>query len=167
MKIKSLELVGFKSFCEKTVVHFSEGVTAIVGPNGAGKSNVVDAIRWLMGETAPTFIRTKLLEDIIFSGSEAAPPMGMAEVTLIFDNSEGPSPVGYENFSEIQITRRAFKDGESEFFGPADHHGETRGDPHADRRSCGRGKIQDEKKGSHEEARIDAAESHAGIGYIA
>lgn len=116
MKIKSLELVGFKSFCEKTVVNFSEGVTAIVGPNGSGKSNVVDAIRWLMGETAPTMIRTKLLEDIIFSGSEASPPMGMAEVTLVFDNSEGPKPAGYESFSEIQITRRAFRDGESEFF---------------------------------------------------
>lgn len=116
MKIKSLELVGFKSFCEKTAIHFSEGVTAIVGPNGSGKSNIVDAIRWLMGETAPTLIRTKLLEDIIFSGSESSPPMGMAEVNLVFDNSEGLSPVGYETFSEIQITRRAFKDGESEFF---------------------------------------------------
>ncbi|NIO15811.1 MAG: chromosome segregation protein SMC [Deltaproteobacteria bacterium] len=116
MKIKSLELVGFKSFCEKTVVNFSEGVTAIVGPNGSGKSNVVDAIRWLMGETAPTMIRTKLLEDIIFSGSETSPPMGMAEVTLVFDNTVGPKPAGYESFSEIQITRRAFRDGESEFF---------------------------------------------------
>lgn len=116
MKIKSLELVGFKSFSEKTVLNFSEGVTAIVGPNGSGKSNVVDAIRWLMGETAPTMIRTKLLEDIIFSGSEASPPMGMAEVTLVFDNSEGPKPAGFESFSEIQITRRAFRDGESEFF---------------------------------------------------
>lgn len=116
MKIKSLELVGFKSFSEKTTIHFSDGVTAIVGPNGSGKSNIVDAIRWLVGESAPTMIRTKLLEDVIFSGSDGAPPMGMAEVNLVFDNCDGSPPVGYENFSEIQITRRAYKDGESEFF---------------------------------------------------
>ena len=116
MKLKSLELAGFKSFADRTRIEFSKGITAIVGPNGAGKSNIVDAIRWVMGETAPSFIRTKLLEDVIFSGSEASPPTGMAEVTITFDNTEGMSPVGYESYGEIQVSRKAYRDGESEFF---------------------------------------------------
>ncbi len=116
MKLKSLELAGFKSFADRTKIEFSKGITAIVGPNGSGKSNIVDAIRWVMGETAPTFIRTKLLEDVIFSGSEASPPTGMAEVTITFDNTEGLSPVGYERYGEIQVSRKAYRDGESEFF---------------------------------------------------
>ncbi|MCL5966195.1 MAG: chromosome segregation protein SMC [Deltaproteobacteria bacterium] len=116
MKLKKLELFGFKSFYDKTTFDFSDGITAIVGPNGCGKSNIVDAIRWVLGEHAPSFIRSKVLEDVIFAGSDAAGPLGMAEVTLTFSNEDGGGPPGYESYSEIQVTRRTFRDGESEFF---------------------------------------------------
>ena len=115
MKLKKLELIGFKSFYDKTTFDFSAGVTAIVGPNGCGKSNIVDAIRWVLGEHAPSFLRSKALEDVIFAGSDAAGPLGMAEVTLTFVNDDGIAPPGYESYAEIAITRRTFRDGESEF----------------------------------------------------
>ncbi|MFA6149173.1 MAG: chromosome segregation protein SMC [bacterium] len=115
MKLKKLELIGFKSFYDKTTFDFSAGVTAIVGPNGCGKSNIVDAIRWVLGEHAPSFLRSKALEDVIFAGSDAAGPLGMAEVTLTFTNEDGIAPPGYESYAEIAITRRTFRDGESEF----------------------------------------------------
>jgi len=115
MKLKKLELIGFKSFYDKTTFDFSSGVTAIVGPNGCGKSNIVDAIRWVLGEHAPSYLRSKALEDVIFAGSDAAGPLGMAEVTLTFVNDDGNTPPGYESYAEIAITRRTFRDGESEF----------------------------------------------------
>ena len=115
MKLKKLELIGFKSFYDKTTFDFSAGVTAIVGPNGCGKSNIVDAIRWVLGEHAPSYLRSKALEDVIFAGSDAAGPLGMAEVTLTFVNDDGNAPPGYESYAEIAITRRTFRDGESEF----------------------------------------------------
>ncbi|MBI5574987.1 MAG: chromosome segregation protein SMC [Deltaproteobacteria bacterium] len=116
MKLKKLELFGFKSFYDKTIFEFSEGITAIVGPNGCGKSNIVDAIRWVLGEHAPTYLRSKALEDVIFAGSDAAGPLGMAEVSLTFGNEEGGGPPGYESYAEIQVTRRTFRNGESEFY---------------------------------------------------
>ncbi len=116
MKLKKLELFGFKSFYDKTSFDFSDGITAIVGPNGCGKSNIVDAIRWVLGEHAPTYLRSKALEDVIFAGSDAAGPLGMAEVALTFANDDGVAPPGYESYAEIQVTRRTFRDGESEFF---------------------------------------------------
>lgn len=116
MKLKKLELFGFKSFYDKTTFEFSDGITAIVGPNGCGKSNIVDAIRWVLGEHAPSYLRSKQLEDVIFAGSDAAGPLGMAEVSVTFSNEGGDGPPGYESFSEIQVTRRAFRDGESEFY---------------------------------------------------
>ena len=115
MKLKKLELIGFKSFYDKTTFDFSAGVTAIVGPNGCGKSNIVDAVRWVLGEHAPSYLRSKVLEDVIFAGSDAAGPLGMAEVTLTFVNDDGNAPPGYESYAEIAITRRTFRDGESEF----------------------------------------------------
>jgi chromosome segregation protein len=115
MKLKKLELTGFKSFYDKTTFDFSSGITAIVGPNGCGKSNIVDAIRWVLGEHVPSSIRSKSLEDVIFAGSEAAGPLGMAEVTLTFVNDDGNAPPGYESYAEIAITRRTYRDGESEF----------------------------------------------------
>ncbi|RJP17477.1 MAG: chromosome segregation protein SMC [Deltaproteobacteria bacterium] len=115
MKLKKLELIGFKSFYDKTTFDFSDGITAIVGPNGCGKSNIVDAIRWVLGEHAPSHLRSKALEDVIFAGSDAAGPLGMAEVTLTFVNDDGIAPPGYESYSEISVTRRTFRDGESEF----------------------------------------------------
>ncbi|MBM2827900.1 MAG: chromosome segregation ATPase [Actinobacteria bacterium] len=116
MKLKKLELFGFKSFYDKTIFEFSDGITAIVGPNGCGKSNIVDAVRWVLGEHAPTYLRSKALEDVIFAGSDAAGPLGMAEVSLTFANEEGGGPPGYETYAEIQVTRRTFRNGESEFF---------------------------------------------------
>lgn len=115
MKLKKLELFGFKSFYDKTIFEFSEGITAIVGPNGCGKSNIVDAVRWVLGEHAPTYLRSKALEDVIFAGSDAAGPLGMAEVSLTFANEDGGGPPGYESYAEIQVTRRTFRNGESEF----------------------------------------------------
>ena len=116
MKLRRLDLFGFKSFYDKTSFDFSDGITAIVGPTGCGKSNIVDAIRWVLGEHAPTYLRSKALEDVIFAGSDAAGPLGMAEVSLTFSNEDGVSPPGYESYSEVQVTRRTFRDGESEFF---------------------------------------------------
>ncbi len=116
MKLRKLELFGFKSFYDKTSFDFSDGITAIVGPNGCGKSNIVDAIRWVLGEHAPSYLRSKALEDVIFAGSDAAGPLGMAEVALTFSNEDGVAPPGYESYAEIQVTRRTFRDGESEFF---------------------------------------------------
>jgi chromosome segregation protein len=115
MKLRKLDLFGFKSFYDKTTFEFSDGITAIVGPNGCGKSNVVDAVRWVLGEHAPSYLRSKALEDVIFAGSDAAGPLGMAEVTLTFSNEDGGAPPGYEAYAELQITRRAFRGGESEF----------------------------------------------------
>src|SRR3990172_9289923 len=116
MKLKKLELFGFKSFYDKTSFDFSDGITAIMGPNGCGKSNIVDAIRWVLGEHAPSYLRSKALEDVIFAGSDAAGPLGMAEVSLTFSNEDGFAPPGYESYAEVQVTRRTFRDGESEFF---------------------------------------------------
>lgn len=115
MRIKSLQLHGFKSFVDRTVFTFDDGVTAVVGPNGCGKSNVVDAIRWVMGEQSPRRLRGKGMDDVIFAGSDARPPIGMAEVALTFDNSDGRAPAEYAAYSEIQITRRLYRSGESEY----------------------------------------------------
>ena len=115
MRIKSLQLHGFKSFVDRTVFTFDDGVTAVVGPNGCGKSNVVDAIRWVMGEQSPRRLRGKGMDDVIFAGSESRPPIGMAEVVLTFDNSSGRAPAQYAAYSEVQITRRLYRSGESEY----------------------------------------------------
>src|ERR1039458_5039104 len=116
MKIKRLEIIGFKSFVDKVSLDFPQGITAVVGPNGCGKSNVVDAIRWGMGEQSARNLRGKTMEDIIFSGCESRKALGMAEVSIIFSAEDGRVPVKYLNFSEIQVTRRIYRDGESEFF---------------------------------------------------
>jgi chromosome segregation protein len=115
MRLKSLEMLGFKSFTERTVLQFTPGITAIVGPNGCGKSNIVDALRWVMGEQSARHLRGHLMEDVIFNGSETVPPTGMAEVSLIFDNEDGRGPAQYSGFSEIMVTRRLFRSGESEY----------------------------------------------------
>ena len=115
MKLKSLELHGFKSFVDKTALIFEPGVTAVVGPNGCGKSNIVDAMRWVMGEQSPRRLRGKGMEDVIFQGSEGRSPVGMAEVVLTFDNSDGGGPPAFSSYGEIQITRRLYRTGESEY----------------------------------------------------
>lgn len=116
MKIKTVEIFGFKSFFDKSTLKFQPGITAMVGPNGCGKSNIVDAIRWSLGEQSAKHLRGNSMEDVIFNGSRSKKPLGMAEVTLTFANDNGHAPVQYRNFSEIQVTRRVFRSGESEYY---------------------------------------------------
>jgi chromosome segregation protein len=115
MRLKRLEMVGFKSFAQKTVIEITPGVTAVVGPNGCGKSNIVDALRWAMGEQSARHLRGHHMEDVVFNGSDTLPATGMAEVSIIFDNEDGRAPAEYSNFSEIMVTRRLFRSGESEY----------------------------------------------------
>ncbi|MBI3009422.1 MAG: AAA family ATPase, partial [Candidatus Omnitrophica bacterium] len=95
MRVKKLEILGFKSFARKTTVHFEPGVTAIVGPNGSGKSNIVDSIRWVMGEHNPRDVRAPRLEDVIFNGTDHTAPLSMAEVSLTIDNARGLLPISF------------------------------------------------------------------------
>ncbi|HTY20187.1 MAG TPA: chromosome segregation protein SMC, partial [Geobacteraceae bacterium] len=115
MKIRRIDIIGFKSFVEKVSLDFPPGITAVVGPNGCGKSNIVDAIRWVMGEQSARNLRGRQMEDVIFGGSESRRPLGMAEVSLVFSTDDGRVPAKYLNYSEIQVTRRLFRDGESEY----------------------------------------------------
>jgi len=112
MYLKTLEIHGFKSFADKTLFEFAQGVTGIVGPNGCGKSNVVDAIRWVLGETSAKALRGGEMADVIFNGTEKRKPLGMAEVTLTMADCEGPLKV---DFNEVALTRRVFRDGRSEY----------------------------------------------------
>jgi chromosome segregation protein len=115
MRLKRLEMVGFKSFADRTLVELNPGITAIVGPNGCGKSNIVDALRWAMGEQSARHLRGHQMEDVVFAGSDSLSATGMAEVSLTFDNEDGRGPVEYSSFSEIMVTRRLFRSGESEY----------------------------------------------------
>ncbi|MCB9597760.1 MAG: chromosome segregation protein SMC [Sandaracinaceae bacterium] len=115
MKIKKIEVCGFKSFVDRAVIHIDHDVTAIVGPNGCGKSNIVDAIRWAMGEQSARHLRGKNMEDVIFNGSESRGPHSFAEVTLTFDNVDGLSPPELSAFPEIEVTRRLDRTGASEY----------------------------------------------------
>ena len=108
MYLKTLEIHGFKSFADKTVFEFAKGVTGIVGPNGCGKSNVVDAIRWVLGETSAKALRGGEMADVIFNGTEKRKPLGMAEVTLTMGDCEEALKVDY---NEVSLTRRVFRDG--------------------------------------------------------
>jgi len=116
MKIAKIELCGFKSFSDKIEIDFPAGVTAVVGPNGCGKSNVVDAIRWALGEQSPKQLRGKVMEDVIFNGSESKKQQGMAEVILTFNTQNGHPIADYLDFTEISVGRRLFRSGESEYF---------------------------------------------------
>lgn len=115
VRIKALQIHGFKSFVDKIRFEFRPGITGIVGPNGCGKSNVVDAMRWAMGEQSARRLRGKGMEDVIFAGSDARAAVGMAEVVLTFDNADGQAPATYAAFGEIQIARRLYRSGESEY----------------------------------------------------
>ncbi|NJN81974.1 MAG: AAA family ATPase [Caldilineaceae bacterium] len=112
MLIKQVVIQGFKTFATKTEFVFDPGVTAVVGPNGSGKSNIVDAIRWCLGEQSFTLLRSKKTSDVIFSGSDRKARLGMAQVTLRLDNSGGEIPIDY---TEVEITRRAYRDGNNEY----------------------------------------------------
>jgi chromosome segregation protein len=116
MKIKKLEMVGFKSFVDRTVVNFDHEVLGIVGPNGCGKSNIVDAIRWCMGEQSAKHLRGRSMEDVIFNGSETRAAHEFAEVTLTFDNDDPAGlPLEYKDYAEIAVTRRLTRAGDSDY----------------------------------------------------
>ncbi len=119
MHIKKLEIAGFKSFVDRTVIHFDHDVIGIVGPNGCGKSNIVDAIRWCLGEQSAKHLRGRAMEDVIFNGSESRGQAGMSEVTITFDNTNpeyaASLPLEYKDYPDIAVTRRLFRDGTSEY----------------------------------------------------
>lgn len=112
MLFKKMEMHGFKSFAEPITIEFNEGLTGVVGPNGSGKSNISDAIRWVLGEQSPKMLRGGKMEEVIFSGTDSRKSRGMAEVTLVMDNSDGSLPIDYK---EVAISRRMFRSGESEY----------------------------------------------------
>ena len=113
MRLKKLELYGFKSFAERTEIVFKEGITAIVGPNGSGKSNIADAVRWVLGEQSARILRGASMQDVIFGGTQRRKPLSYCEVSLVFDNEDKSLPLDY---AEILVTRRVYRSGESEYF---------------------------------------------------
>ncbi len=113
MYLKKLEMQGFKSFADKTVLEFIPGITTVIGPNGSGKSNISDAIRWVLGEQSMKSLRGIKSEDVIFSGTQARKSLGFAEVSLIFDNQDNRLPVEY---TEVTVTRKLYRSGESQYF---------------------------------------------------
>jgi len=116
MRVKKLEILGFKSFPERVSLSFPVGITGIVGPNGCGKSNLVDAVLWVVGERSARHLRARLMEDVIFNGTDGNKPMGMAEVSILFSNEDGGVPGEFAGCEEIMVTRRLFRSGESEYF---------------------------------------------------
>ena len=113
MYLKKLEMYGFKSFADKTTLEFMPGITVVMGPNGSGKSNISDSIRWVLGEQSMKSLRGSKSEDLIFAGTENRKGLGFSESSLILDNSDGKLPIEY---SEVVVTRRLYKTGESEYF---------------------------------------------------
>ncbi|BES71236.1 chromosome segregation protein SMC [Marinobacter nanhaiticus D15-8W] len=116
MRLKSIKLAGFKSFVDPTTVPFPSNMTAVVGPNGCGKSNIIDAVRWVMGESSAKYLRGESMTDVIFNGSSARKPVGQASIELVFDNADGSAPGEYAQFSEISVKRRVSREGQSEYF---------------------------------------------------
>lgn len=113
MRLKKLELYGFKSFAQRTEIIFGEGITGIVGPNGSGKSNIGDAVRWVLGEQSAKTLRGTSMSDVIFNGTQKRKPLSYCEVSLIFDNEDRALPM---DFAEIMVTRRVYRNGESEYY---------------------------------------------------
>ena len=113
MRLKKLELYGFKSFAQRTEIVFQEGITAIVGPNGSGKSNIGDAVRWVLGEQSAKTLRGTSMQDVIFNGTQKRKPLSYCEVSLVFDNEDHALPLEY---AEVMVTRRVYRSGDSEYY---------------------------------------------------
>lgn len=116
MRLKSIKLAGFKSFVDPTTATFPTNLTAIVGPNGCGKSNIIDAVRWVMGESSAKYLRGESMADVIFNGSSARKPISQASIELVFDNNQGRITGEYAAFSEISVRRQVTRDGQSQYF---------------------------------------------------
>ena len=116
MRLKSIKLAGFKSFVDPTTVHFPHNMSAVVGPNGCGKSNIIDAVRWVMGESSAKNLRGESMSDVIFNGSGGRQPVGQASIELIFDNQDGTVVGEYAAFAEISIKRLVTRAGQSDYF---------------------------------------------------
>jgi len=113
MYLKAIEIRGFKSFMDKTVINLPRGMISIVGPNGSGKSNILDAIRWVLGEQSVKSLRSEKMQDVIFAGTQSKSQLGMCEVSLIIDNEDRQIDIEY---TELAIKRKTYRNGESQFF---------------------------------------------------
>ena len=116
MRLSQIKIAGFKSFVDPSKILFPASITGIVGPNGCGKSNVIDAVRWVMGESSARNLRGESMEDVIFSGSSGRQPVGQASVELVFDNSDGRVKGEYAKYNEISVKRIATRVGQSKYF---------------------------------------------------
>ncbi|MFM7066265.1 MAG: AAA family ATPase, partial [Gammaproteobacteria bacterium] len=116
MRLSKIKVAGFKSFVDPTTAHFPHNLTGVVGPNGCGKSNIIDAVRWVMGEISAKHLRGESMNDIIFNGSNTRKPVGTASVELVFDNSDGAITGPYAAFAEVSLKRQVSRDGVSTYF---------------------------------------------------
>src|SRR5487761_2601324 len=116
MRLTKLKIAGFKSFVDPTTVTFPSSLTGVVGPNGCGKSNIIEAVRWVMGEISAKHLRGESMADVIFNGSSARKPLGAASVELVFDNSEGKIAGQYANYNEVALRRAVSRDGTSDYY---------------------------------------------------
>src|SRR5437016_14558548 len=116
MRLTKLKIAGFKSFVDPTTVTFPSSLTGVVGPNGCGKSNIIDAVRWVMGESSAKHLRGESMTDVIFNGSTGRKPVGLASIELVFNNSDGSLGGEYANYNEIAIKRQVTRDGQSTYF---------------------------------------------------
>ncbi|MFI4921498.1 MAG: chromosome segregation SMC family protein, partial [Gammaproteobacteria bacterium] len=116
MRLSKIKLVGFKSFVDPTLIHFPSNLVGIVGPNGCGKSNIIDAVRWVLGETSAKYLRGDSMADVIFNGSTARKPVSSASIELTFDNSDGAIGGQYANYGEVSVRREVVRDGTSNYF---------------------------------------------------
>jgi chromosome segregation protein len=116
MRLTKLKIAGFKSFVDPTTVSFPSSLTGVVGPNGCGKSNIIDAVRWVMGEISAKHLRGESMADVIFNGSSARKPLGAASVEMVFDNSDGKIGGAYATYNEVSLRRAVSRDGTSDYY---------------------------------------------------
>ena len=116
MRLKCIKLAGFKSFVDPTTVNFPSNLCAVVGPNGCGKSNIIDAVRWVMGESSAKNLRGEAMTDVIFNGSSGRKPVGQASIELVFDNSDGTIVGEFAGYSEIAIKRKVTRESQNIYY---------------------------------------------------